>query len=244
MKSLKNIYKEYNEKFSPESGNSPENIQLDINMVEGKTAFFPAGKGLYYEDGLPSKIDYMIIGQDFDTYENFKYLIEKQVSELHVCKEDNKRKNTTWTNLIKLLDGAGINKSSVFYTNAIMGYRLEDKNTGKSPAFKNVVFIEKCKKFMTKQIEHILPTKIIVLGANLFDFMADISHDLEPIKGTKKFKDLQHRLYKNVAFKTIPNYKCNVLFMLHPSLFYANARDNKELYLEELKALSKTQNSL
>ena len=226
MKQLKELYQAYEKQFT--NMKAPDGIIIDTKRVIDKTVFFPAGDGLHYKDGPPTYIEYMVIGQDFDTYDKFKHLYDNTLSELDT-------KNTTWTNLLNLLGDAGIDKKAVFYTNAIMGYRDGGKNTGKSPAFKDDDFIKACRDFMIEQIRVVKPKKIIVLGANLFDFMAALSDDLKAIKDVKKFKDLDTRVYRGVTFKNLDSYKCDVLFMLHPSLFYANAREMKDTYLGELK---------
>jgi len=229
MNTFEKLYNVYEKQFK--NITAPEGIIVDTSRVTAeKTVFFPAGDGLYYKDGKPTHIDYMVIGQDFDTYDKFKHIYDNTLSELDT-------KNTTWTNLLNLLRDAGIDPKSVFYTNAIMGYRNRGKNTGKSPAFKDADFIAACRAFMVEQINTIKPKKIIVLGANLFDFMAELSNDLKAIKDIKKFKDLDKRVFRGVTFKNVGSSKCDVLFMLHPSLFYANARSMKNTYLEELKKL-------
>jgi uracil-DNA glycosylase family 4 len=228
MKQLKKLYQAYEEQFT--NMKAPDGIIIDTKRVIDKTVFFPAGDGLYYEEETPTHIEYMIIGQDFDTIDKFRALLKDNKSELETG-------NTTWRNLLKLLSDAGIDKKAVFYTNAIMGYRDGGKNTGKSPAFKDKDFIKACRDFMIEQISMVKPRKIIVLGANLFDFMAALSDDLKAIKDIKKFKDLDKRVYRGVTFKNVDDYKCDLLFMLHPSLFYANAREMKDTYLQELTNL-------
>jgi uracil-DNA glycosylase family 4 len=226
MKQLKELYEKYEKQFT--NMKAPDGIIIDTKRVIDKTVFFPAGDGLYYEEETPTHIEYMVIGQDFDTIDKFRALQKDKKSELETG-------NTTWRNLLKLLGDEGIDKKSVFYTNAIMGYRDGGKNTGKSPAFKDEKFIAVCQKFMIEQISMVKPKKIIVLGANLFDFMAALSDDLKAIKDVKKFKDLDKRIYRGVTFNNVGSLKCDILFMLHPSLFFANAREMKETYLSELK---------
>ena len=215
-------------------------IQLPDSRIEG-TAFFPGGDGLYEHKNL-EKSDIMILGQDFDNEENFEKA-KKNRSEITVPKG-----NPTWNNLKKILDTE--NKSYMqrcFFTNAIMGLREKStKNTGRSKAFlkKNEQFLDECRAFFIEQLKFQRPKLIIGLGAHIPKFLSATSESLghlSNITSLSKIGDsIDENFFKNVMFRDITDYKTNVIFITHPSLYYSNVRRRHERGKEFEKELITT----
>jgi hypothetical protein len=217
----------------------PDGIKpVPHDRIEG-TAFFPGGDGLYEHKIFPEE-GIMILGQDFDNEENFK--VSKQ-SRSEITKP---KGNPTWNNLIKIL-GDKIPIENYFFTNAIMGLREGSvKNTGRSKAFlkKNEQFLTECRDFFIEQLKAQKPKLIIGLGAHIPRFLSGTTENLKHLSSTTSLSKIEggidDNLFKDVVFKDIPDYKAKVIFITHPSLYYANVinrkKDDKEF---EAKLIAK-----
>jgi len=99
--------------------------------------FFPGCNGL--QDNKSDSFDrfVMVVGQDFDTEENYQNIGEKGEVD----------SNTTWRNLRKLLKDIHIPENFCFFTNAYMGLRKNGRNIGQSPAKKSPDFTKQCQIF-------------------------------------------------------------------------------------------------
>jgi hypothetical protein len=100
----------------------------------------------------------MCIGQDFGHRQDYLDALAGGESE----------KAPTWRNLLGLLRRAGVDVESCFFTNALVGTRETESNTGPSPAFQNQRFIDECAAFLGRQIEHVDPVGIALLGIESF----------------------------------------------------------------------------
>jgi len=138
-------------------------------MVERRkgSGFFPGCSGFHDDQSNSVNKVVMIVGQDFDT-------------EINYCKLGDKgevKSNTTWLNLVKLLDEISIPKSICFFTNAYMGLRKNGKNRGPSPAKKSPCFVKECQKFFLEQLRVINPELVLILGKEPAKFVAEIFPD-------------------------------------------------------------------
>ncbi len=203
--------------------------------IKGK-AFFPGGRGIYDDDNdysLSNK-SVMILGQDFDTKKNYE-----------VSKNKGNEKNPTWEGLRKLLLKTPIKLNDCFYTNAIMGVRNTNRNTGKSPAFKDKEYIEKCQEFFLYQLEIQKPVKILVLGLRTAEFLSKTSLQLESWKSIASFKSIDEKndqIRKDILFKN--NIKSDLVLLMHPSARKYNLDSRKYGDVEGMDAQIKMINEL
>ena len=143
-----------------------ENGGMDqiTNHVRG-TAFFPCGKGTWFEDNSDGHYPIgkiMILGQDFGTTEYVSHLVDREDIDT----------NPTWIMLSEILHGAFIKEQDCFFTNAIMGSRSKGHATGKSPAFKNEVFMVNCFAMVfSEQVRLLKPELIICCGKRVYEFL-------------------------------------------------------------------------
>jgi hypothetical protein len=183
-------------------------------------AFFPAGRGTFNNDESIADKNIMILGQDFDCEDNY-------ANTLKIGHEDIVR-NPTWRNLLSFLTDVGIGHDQCFYTNAILGIRLGDKGTGKSPAFKDEGFIKECQKFFLYQVEVQKPKAILVLGKHVAEFIAPLSVDLSCWKRIESYEALDQRgkqIVKNATFDN--GIKSNLVLLTHPSFRNSNIHRRK-----------------
>src|SRR6266700_737088 len=81
----------------------------------------------------------------------------------------------TWSNLLKLLSRVPIAKTECFFTNAFPGLRKGRRNTGRSPAWDDGNFVERCRRFFVEeQLAVIQPSALVLLGIEPFRFIATI----------------------------------------------------------------------
>jgi len=221
------LFKEQNETI-PESIYPESIIPVPKERIKGR-AFFPGGDGLFKSKTIPEG-GIMILGQDFDNEDNFKISIKYQ--------SENKKPNgnRTWSNLEKIFSEKEMQNS--FFTNAIMGLRERDStNTGRSKAFlkKNKPFLDECRKFFSKQVKTQKPKLIIGLGSHIPKFLSECtdefkdllnkSRDLSKITSLKKLgSTYEENIFTDVIFKDTDNYKSGVIFITHPSMYFANVK--------------------
>ncbi len=186
---------------------------INADIVE--TAFFPGGKGLWNNEQDIFGKEFMILGQDFDTYHNYEELINNGRGE-------DLNANKTWRKTKELLDATEIKYDNCFFTNAIMGARETTSNYGKSPAFKDSDFIDTCREFFEYQLEIQKPKVIFVLGLMVAKFLSPLSEDLDSWKGIQSFVKMDNALNseeivvrKNVRFKN--KYESTLVLLMHPS---------------------------
>lgn len=194
----------------------PDTMQMIAGEISG-LAFFPGGRGTYNNDETLRDKDIMLLGQDFDTEENFE--------KARAAGQEDKKKNATWRNLLALLKETNVDPRNCFFTNAIMGVRKEGKGTGKSPAFKDKEFIEECRELFLKQLKVQRPKAVFVLGLQVIKFLAGTSAELaswEKVKNFKSFDDGGNQVKRDVKFNN--GVIANIVVLTHPSLRNVNVR--------------------
>ncbi|HWZ02391.1 MAG TPA: uracil-DNA glycosylase family protein [Mucilaginibacter sp.] len=192
----------------------PNTMSLVKGEIKGR-AFFPGGKGTFDNEEIVSDKEIMILGQDFDCEDNFKVSRDNG-------KEDIK-KNPTWRNLLCLLEEVNISSINCFFTNAILGVRIGNKGTGKSPAFRDLNFIKDCQDFFLQQIQLQKPKAIFVLGKFTAKFLSNMSKDLNCWNQIKNFETLdknKNQVKTKVLFKN--GIETNLVLLTHPSFRPSN----------------------
>jgi hypothetical protein len=128
------------------------------DLIDG-TACFPGGAGLWrgavYGGPLPTYFPercVMFISHNFDSIEAHD---EAQRNKGEV-------KSTYWNNLQDFLYKAGrLDPTGCFFTNALMGLKPEGAS-GPMPGSKN--FKEQCRRYLSRQIEIVMPRAVVTLG--------------------------------------------------------------------------------
>lgn len=209
----------------------PQNIMIECPHKES-ISFFPGGKGLYKNVLCFPTGKIMVVGQDWGTNEAYN-------SDINNDDEKN-LKGATWSNIKKIFDKTDIKMDWCFFTNAIMGLRTNDKILGKSPAFKNIDFIELCKKYFIEQLNVCKPKIIISLGTYVPLFLQSLFDDdnFEFFRKKISFKEIDKN-NKSVLYNIkLKNYsqKVNIIFLTHPSLYFVNVRWRKYQGKEKMEA--------
>jgi hypothetical protein len=128
----------------------------------GGTAFFPGGAGLWKlaKEPIPDFPVYgvMVLGQDFHSEDGF-WESFRQGTEVSVT-----RTVPTWQQLLPLLEEAAIPLKQCFFTNAYMGLRQGSTTTGPFPGARDAAFLERCRRFLLRQVEAQQPAMILALG--------------------------------------------------------------------------------
>lgn len=130
---------------------------IEFVPMAQKQGFFPICTGIIDGSTDLSKLNIMIVGQDFGSETDYK---NKNIA----LNGENPQKQSTWKNLKPMLDNLGINPNECFYTNLLLGLRKSKSNVGISPALDNEDYVKQCIEFFQKQIDAVNPKLIIFLG--------------------------------------------------------------------------------
>ena len=178
-------------------------------------AFFPGGKGTFDNKFSLTNKNIMVLGQDFDSEKNYETSLQNGCEDI--------ARNPTWRNLIAFLNEIQVSGNNCFFTNAIMGVRKGSNSTGKSPAFKDKVFIKECERFFLRQIEIQKPKVIFALGKYVAEFLSSTSDELTDWSKLKNFAEIDGnnmQIKRNINFKN--GIKSNVVILTHPSFRPSN----------------------
>lgn len=189
------------------------------------TAFFPAGDGIYKEGNWQPSEQYpiMVLGQDYDNCFNFKK-VRKSDAQSEIA-----NKNPSWNNLEKIM----INDlEKCFFTNAIMGLRINDtKNTGRSKAFsqKSDVFLKQNQEFFKIQLEVAKPDLVIGLGRFMPKFISGCFKEFSELANVESFKrfDSDYGKFRNGIILNHNGRLIKMIFITHPALYYRCVIDRK-----------------
>ena len=181
--------------------------------IQGR-AFFPGGAGLWITDKSkpwpPMPVNkIMILGQDFDCERGFDTSLKR-----------GEERNSTWRNLIALLESVNIRLEDCFFTNAFMGIREGTKAKGPSPAIKDQAFVGHCRQFFLEQVKMQKPRVIFALGLYVPPFLSPLAQELGVWEGVENFKDIDgpgSQIIKGVRFPGQHDLSINVIALTHPS---------------------------
>jgi len=138
-----------------------------------ETAFFPGGRGFYYErkadfNSSIKEIKILILGNDFGKEKDFEQHLDGNKKDIET---------NTWINLIKLLDSVSSQfpYHNCFFSNAYLGLRLNSyQKSGNSPFFKDKTYHDLSIKIFLEHLKIIQPKVIICLGNNPGKFLNDV----------------------------------------------------------------------
>lgn len=187
----------------------PDQLTKTDKMVIS-TAFFPVGYGLWDEPEYKETPDILILGQDFGTEQQYLDILSNRKSDLQT---------PTWKSLQKILDSSEIPLKRCFFSNALMGLRTSNVNTGSSPGLKNKEYLAQNIQFLKLQIETIKPCLIIVLGSvspTIIEKVSFTSMGWDHFK-FKEYTDIE----KSLAFLDLgQSVPIPCIPILHPSMSF------------------------
>lgn len=191
----------------------PKSMKPIAGEIKG-IGFFPGGKGTFNNDDTIWDKEVMVLGQDFDTYENYNIAKENGQEDIE--------KNPTWRNILEYLKSVDVSPSNCFFTNAILGCRTEGSSTGKSPAFKETEFLRYCRSFLLRQLDMQQPKIIFVLGKHVAEFLSATSEDLACWKKIKNFASVDAAGKQIIKARFNNNVESTVVLLTHPSFRPSN----------------------
>lgn len=199
----------------------PSNVLPVPEPISG-TAFFPGGFGMWNPTGTHLLPPFplggvMILGQDFDTKAGYLASFKRAAESL---------KGPTWRNLIKLLSEIGLAPSDCFFTNAFMGLRAVDKNTGPFPGGSDSAFVAHCRRFLVHQLLVQRPSLILTLGIPAAGILATMSPELKPWAAGNTLKHLDEigPVWEGVTFPDVPGFRTVAVALTHPCCRPASVR--------------------
>jgi len=184
--------------------------------------FFPGADGVVNKSINYNKIEFMIIGQDQDTFKGYQR--SKKIG--------NEKYTATWRNLFELINSSKVDSKKCFFTNCIPAVRLNSKsNVGRSPALKSTEFTLSCLKYLEFQISLLRPKAIICLGLIPVKLVSYLSSELLlKFLALQQFKEIDENnlaFIKNISFNKTQNYRANVITLYHPSFRKLNSKYRK-----------------
>jgi uracil-DNA glycosylase len=220
----------------------PAGVMEDRSGRISGPGFFPGATGLGFgSNPLPSR-PIMVLGQDQDNQKGHKKSEGEAQGELY---------SQTWTNMTATFKAAGIDRGDCFFTNFIMGVRVESKrNTGPSPALAHPAFMETCCKLFIQQLASQQPQVIISLGMIPFKLLSLVSSGLRLRSiGIDSYKELDARrmsVIPDVQFDALPSQRFTVVPICHPSYKLNGPKRfaaNKSGYKSEVALLKHVKNN-
>lgn len=220
----------------------PEGVMEDRSGLITGSGFFPGASGLGYGEKPLASRTIMVLGQDQDNQKGHKKSEGEEQGELY---------SPTWKNMRKMFKDAGLDLGDCFFTNFIMGVRVESKrNTGPSPALAHPEFMEHCCALFFRQLQAQQPRVIICLGMMPFKLLSLVSSGLRIRSiGIDKFKELDIRkmsVIPDVQFDALPDQRFVVVPICHPSYKLNGPKRfaaNKDGYKSEVALLEAVKNN-
>ncbi len=131
----------------------PTRIVRPCDRIRG-TAFFPGGDGLWDPTGAFPRAPVFILGHNFDSVEAFKCSLKRGAEDVDG--------NATWSELLRWLDHAGVNRADCFFTNALMGIKVGESA---GPLCAPPPYRQQCRSFLAEQLRLTQPSAIVTLGS-------------------------------------------------------------------------------
>ena len=207
--------------------------------VDGRipgTAFFPGGAGLWgaaSDRALPPMPigGIMVLGHDFHSAKAFHDSL-RQGTEVPERPRDGYRVPRTWVELRKLFAEVGIPLERCFFTNAYMGLRAGEANTGRFPGSRDPDFVKRCQSFFLRQVRAQQPSIILALGVWTPAFLAPLSPQLGHWSGKRTMRELDQAgpLVRSVIFDGNVGSSSTVAILTHPSLRGSNVGRREYLH--------------
>lgn len=171
-----------------------------------KQGFFPACTGTIDGNIDIGKMDTLILGQDFGSLGDYNRRVKNKGEFIE--------KQSTWKQLIPMLENLGLDSKKSFYSNYLMGLRKDEGNVGISPGISDHNYLKLCNSFLEQQVRVIRPKVIVFLGKVSFGLSKGLSEpEIRNLKFIKKIRE------ENIQKPNIKiggkNYPC--IYLIHPS---------------------------
>ena len=153
----------------------------------------------------------MVLGNNFQCSENYPSLL--------LAGEEDRQKDATWRNLLKLLKEARIDPSTCFFTNAYMGLVEGSDPTRTVPGMSDPAFLQRCRSFLLHQLAVIQPRVILALGTKVPSFIAPLSPQTAHWSQAKTWAQIDARdgaFVPRAIFPGMP-HPVSIVCLLHPS---------------------------
>lgn len=203
------------------TGGYPAGVIAVPQPISG-LAFFPGGFGLWNTRAghpLPPMPvgGVMVIGHDFHSELGYLKSFSAGGERLTL---------PTWSNLLRVLERAGLHPERCFFTNLYMGLRAGSAATGRFPGAGNPQFVAHCKEFLLEQLRVQRPSLVLLLGAHVPPVIGEMSPDLASWTTAKGFRHLDAvgPVKTKVSFEGLTGLRTTVVALLHPSLRHASLR--------------------
>lgn len=187
---------------------------VPVSQRMERTAFFPAGSGLWEtEPGKPLPAfpfgGAMFLGHNNDSKDKFDEMLLRGKDYFDTMK--------TWLKLTPLLDKVGIDKSCCFFTNIYMGLHERTQNTGRMKGASDLAYDEWSTRFLERQISLMRPRLIVSLGRYVPPFLARMSSGLRVWKTWPGYAALDGQGHSLVEDAEIAGVRTTVVALIHPS---------------------------
>lgn len=197
----------------------PEDVEPAPGRIDG-VEFFPGGYGLWNAE--PSDPDQTLPTNGVIVLGH--YLDSKEKAEQNLRNKGPKLKSeSTWVRLKELLDGASLSPERCFLTNFYMG--VAEHQTGTFPGSKDREFVADCLELLREEIRLLRPQLLLVLGAQTWRHLADLTPDLDFLKRVRSYPKLDAQdlgLIREVHIPGAPAF--NTVFVVHPSYAHINRK--------------------
>ncbi len=201
----------------------PRDLGPVPSLMDG-LSFFPAGRGLYQPNGSTQTPTFphggvMVVGRDFGTHGAYVQANAER---------GERESDPTWNHLLTLLDEAGCDPRSCFFSNAFMGLRKgnQARNVGDTPAHRDKKFLAACRDFFIVQLEMMRPRVLLTLGSAVPAFVATkLKVDPSWSAGTLKAIDVAEKsIQTEVAVPELDFTVSAVVALTHPCMRPVNVR--------------------
>jgi hypothetical protein len=212
-----------------------------ITRIAGR-AFFLGGSGSSLgENHFVPENSILVIGNNFGSYSYYLDCVQ-------VYKEE-PLSNSTWGELLRIYQQAGLDSKYCFHTNLFMGYLPGDRNTESMRITK--AFRDDCYSFLQKQISVLQPRAIIAVGLKSKEALSRLTKGKIPSWSSAKYATLYqigHFFHRDMDLKsTALEWRGDLLTMTHPALRRGNfgkiekndGFDPEPIELEGLLSLAK-----
>lgn len=205
----------------PDSDYPPGTQRLAAAYPVAGQGFFPVVSGSFHCANLHAPIAprrLMFVGQDWGCSSNLAALALDPAADI---------KSGTGRNLDDLLARASISKQDCFFTNALFGVRTSATNTGRSPAWGDTAFVDRCTEALLQQIRVVQPRTIVCLGRHAPRLLEKIIPACGDWRRAPSFAAID-QAGKGLIPLPVPILGVGtVALLVHPSFRHANVRHRR-----------------
>jgi uracil-DNA glycosylase len=161
----------------------------------------------------------MILGHNLDSEPSYRKSIARGSENL---------KGSTWRQLTDFLHRAFPEDHEVlsrcFFTNFFMGLIAQGSAVGEFPGVRDNAFVERCRRFLVRQVQIVRPSALLVLGGDIPRLIAPLSPALLPWSRAQSVSAIDAQNASLIANVEIAGVRMSVAVLAHPSFRHANAK--------------------